>query len=362
MSNIFTEAMAQVKAGGTQAETSSNNVAYASQSTEDKGWGQDEASEGSESQPNEGSPDTGAETETAKPEAVEVEAKETPTKETITISDDKGRRKIEIDYSNRASIKKAFEMAHGGRKWQSERDSAVQKAVGLESKLADVQTTLDKLEQAFSEGGEAGVLDLLAGKAGAHKDWAKRVLERDRLAERDPEAHRQLLRDERLEKLEREIERERTARSKDKQEVSTQREAAELASLESNVHPSFDKYRFDGKLGDSSAEQMFDEMLWTSALKRLEPYETNGKLSKQVIDEKFREVSAQLRKQMGQQVEKKVAKVVEQKKQEATSNAQAATVSGYKTGGIKKEAADLMQKGDLTSLFKGWGKYKAAFK
>lgn len=360
--NIISQAVSQIKSGAEPAAEKSSNVAYASESTEDKGWEPTESTEDSAEQPTEGSPETGADTDTAEPDAVEAKAKGTPTKEFITISDDKGKRKVEIDYSNRDSIKKAFSLAHGARKWQSERDSALQKAAQLEAKYGELSGTFSKLEQAFQENGEAGVLDLLAGKPGAHKEWAQRTIDRDRLKEKDPEAYRQMLRDERLEKLEREIERERTARAKDKEEVASQRDAADIASLESNVHPSFDKYRFDGKLSDSNSEQLFDEMLWTTALKRLEPYEAQNKLSKAVIDEKFREVSSMLRKQMGQQVEKKVAKVVEQKKQEATSNAQAATVSGYKGSSASKEAAELINKGDLASIFKGWGKYKNSFR
>jgi hypothetical protein len=36
-------------------------------------------------------------------------------------------------------------------------------------------------------------------------------------------------------------------------------------------------------------------------------------------------------------------------------------MSGYKTGGTANEARDLMNKGDLTSILKGWSKYGSLF-
>ena len=85
--------------------------------------------------------------------------------------------------------------------------------------------------------------------------------------------------------------------------------------LESTVHPSFDRYRFADKLGDANTEAMFDEMLWNSALKRLEPYEEKGiPLTSDLVEKEFKAVSVALRKQINVQAEKKAAKAVAQRK------------------------------------------------
>lgn len=364
--SLIESAISQVKSSPTiEAEDtteSSSDFLTSSESTETGYGGEPIGTESEESgDTSEGSSKDAAAAETDS-SSDKAPASKTPNKEVITISDDKGRRKVEIDFNNRDQIRKYVQMAHGARKWQAERDAAQQSAKQLQEQYAEKDKTLSALEQAYENGGEAGVLDLLAGRQGAHKEFAQNVIARERLQKDDPEAYKALMNEERIARMERELEKERSARAKDKESISKEREKAEEAALESNVHPAFEKYRFDGKLGNADDEQMFDEMLWNAALKRLEPYEEKGQLSRQIIDREFNTVATSLRKRMGVQVEKKVAKVVEQKKQEATENAQAATMSAYKTGGVRKEAADLINSGNLAGLFKGWKKYGKVFK
>jgi hypothetical protein len=141
-----------------------------------------------------------------------------------------------------------------------------------------------------------------------------------------------------------------------------EKETAELRSLESTVHPVFDRYRFADKLGDSDTEQMFDEMLWNAALKRLEPYEEKGlPITADLVEREFKSVSTALRKRINLQAEKKAAKAVEQKKREATENVQAAVSNGYRSSSAAKEAEDLIKSGNIAGLFKGWGKYGKVF-
>jgi hypothetical protein len=65
---------------------------------------------------------------------------------------------------------------------------------------------------------------------------------------------------------------------------------------------------------------------------------------------------------MSAQAQKTATRAVEQKKQEATENAQAKVKSGYKVDGNKaSEARDLINSGNLTGLLKNWGKYGSLF-
>ena len=293
----------------------------------------------------------------AKPHTDPKAKQATPDKEVITISDDKGRRKVTIDYSDRASIKKAFEMMHGARKWQAERDRLASAEKDLSEKYKKVSTVMDALEEAYRNGGELGVIDVISGKPGASAEFIRRQVDRAKFLERaSPEEKEQLAQKERLEHLEREHQRLRSEGEEREKRISLEREAAELQNMESRVHPSFEKYRFEGKLGSAEDEDMFDEMLWNTALKRLKPYEEKGvEITKELVDQEFRTVASALRKRVGAAAEKKAAQVVDQKKREATENVQASTMNAYSKGGAAAEAQDMIKRGDFFSLFKKHG-------
>lgn len=295
----------------------------------------------------------------AKPEV--PKAKQTTSdREVITVTDDKGRRrKVEIDYSNREATKKAFLEAAGFRKMQAERDQALNATKEKDSKISNY----DLLEKAWAEGGHEGVVDLLVGRKGAFKDVVRQAKEREKFLETaSPEEIQAMQEKEAAEISRRELEKIKQENAEFKKQVTEERETAELKSLESKIHPVFHKYRFADKLGDEVDEHMFDEMLWNTTLKRLEPYEDEGlELSPELIEKEFATVSRAIRKRIGLQAEKKAARTVEQKKQEATENAQASVMSGYTEGGLASEARKLINSGNTKGLMKQWGKYGSLF-
>jgi hypothetical protein len=300
----------------------------------------------------------------ASPKAKPDKAAQTSGKETITVSDDKGRRKVEIDWNNRDELKRQLQLAYGARKWQAERDQARQEAQQLKSRTDELKSNWDALEGAFQKGGVEGVIDLLEGRQGAYQNWLKKQIDRHEfLRDATPEERAALESREKADKSARELEKIRKENEEFRKQMVQEKEQAELKSLESRVHPVFDKYRFADKLGDSNDEHMFDEMLWNSALKRLEPYEEQGlAITPELIEREFRNVAIAIRKRIGLQAEKKAAKVVEQRKQEATENVQAKVRSGYKSENVSaKEARDLIEGRNLTGLLKNWGKYGGLF-
>jgi len=280
-------------------------------------------------------------------------------KEFIFVTDEAGkRRKVEIDYNDRASVKKAFELMHGARKWQAERDRAIQQQKEASEKAAKLDKLWTAMERAYEEGGELGVLDLIGGRQGAAQDFLKKQYERQKFLETASDQEiAQLEGRERLERLERELAKERKSKQEWEQKMASERETAELRSLESRVHPAFEKYRFDGKLGSAEEEWMFDEMLWNTTMKRLEPYEAKGEeITRELVEREFRTVSSALRKRITGVAEKTATKVVEQKKQDALTGAQTASQNAYKKGGLAKEASDLLRSGNLRGLFQNWSK------
>jgi len=369
MANLINDAISEISAGPQAGASESAGMVSdetsvsASESVVDSDDIEVQSAAGSEDTL-EGASGTGTPAKQTEPKVSAAESKKLPEKEIITVSDDKGKRKVEVSYSDRASIRKAYELAHGARKWQAERDSALSKVTALEEKAK----VLDALEQAFEQNGELGVLDLIAGKQGASQEFiAKQVAKAKFLEKATPEEKAQLEREERLQKLEREMARREKMDQEREAKLTAEREAREIETLQSSVNPIFEKYRFAGKLGEDEQaredEDLFDDMLWNTALRRLKPYEEQGvEMTRELVDREFRAVAFQLRKRMNAQVEKKAAAVVEQKKQEATENAQASTMSAYKKGSVSQEASDLIGKGDFRSIFSNWGKFSGSFK
>jgi hypothetical protein len=380
MANFLTSVMNDMRSAQTTATgaTETNNKAPSDLPTEDiselsvDSEGSVQSSDSIDDEDDTSSPDSDETPTPASPVSDPAHSKkaaaDTQTsgnKETIVVTDETGkRRRVEVDYTDRAAIKKAIEMQHGARKWQADRDKAIAAEKSTREKYESDRRVLDALETAFSERGELGVIDLIAGKAGASQEFIKRQVDRARYLESaSPEEIEKLTLKEQNEQFAKELAKIRAEGQTREERVAKERETAELASLESRVNPSFEKYRFDGKLGDADDEAMFDEMLWGQALKRLEPYEDKGlEITSAMVEQAFKETATRLRKRIGATVDKKTAQVIEGRKQAATENVQHSVSSGYKKGGARKEAEDLIGKGDFRSLFGNWGKYSGSKK
>lgn len=287
-------------------------------------------------------------------------------REVLTITDERGKRKVEVDFSDRESLKKHVQMAFGARKWQAERDQARGDVAKAKEQLTGLQSNWKALEDAYSSSGIEGLVDLLEGRRGAFSDWEKQRLDRHEFLKKASPEEAELLRErEKRTKLEQADVRRQREHDERMRKFEEERTAIDLRAAESKIHPAFDKYRFADKLGDTDAEQMFDEMLWSTAMQRLEPYEEKYgsamAIPPEVVNQTFRDVAAKVRSRISSQAEKKVARTVEQKKQEAAENVQAKVKSGYKTDGVAKEAAALMNAGNLTGLLKNWSKYRGVF-
>lgn len=365
--DILLGGMATAAAGG---KLDSNTIDSASPGTNSNHQGsnhEDEVVTGQESTNDDllpGSGENDPEDQSNTKEPASSDGKSASAKEVITVTDADGkRRRVEIDYADRKAIKKAHEMMHGARKWQAERDQARAAVAKERTEKSELQSNWQALETAFQKAGVAGVVDLLEGKQGAYKSWEQRAVQRAKFLEQaSPEEIQALEARERADTSQRELARMRKENEEFRKQMTQTKEEADLRSLESRVNPVFDKYRFADKLGDTNDEHMFDEMLWNSALKRLEPYETQGlEITPEMIESEFRSVAQAIRRRVGVQAEKRAAKVVQQKKQEATENAQASVRSGYKTGGVAKEARDLIDSRNLTGLLKNWGRLGGVF-
>lgn len=318
--------------------------------------------------PGEDAPTDSQEDPDAEASPSEAKSEEKPetsgTKEVVTITDDKGKRKVEVDFSDRDKLKKYVQMAHGARKWQAERDQARSQIESVNTELGELKSNWEVMNRVYSDKGVEGLVDLLEGRPGAYQERVKQEMQKAQFLENaSPDELEAYKTREANDRNSKELERMRKENEDFRRQMSEKEEKAELASLESRVHPAFDKYRFADKLGNADDELMFDEMLWSSALKRLEPYEEQGVgITPELVEREFRSVATAIRKRIGLQAEKKASKVIEQKKNEATENVQQKVMSGYKRGGVADEARGLINDGNLAGLLKNWGKYGSVFK
>lgn len=275
----------------------------------------------------------------------------------------KGKQFIEIDYTDKEATKKAHLMAHGARQWQVAKDASDRKFSALDTAHKELKGNWDALETAYKGKGIEGVIDLLEGAPGAHKSYLDRHIKRaEFLKSASPDEKKALEREEESQRNARELENIREENKKFREQMAEERETSELKSLESRIHPNFERYRFKGKLGDANDEHMFDEMLWGTALKKLEPYEEKGlEITPEMIEGAFRSVSQALRKRVTGYGEKVAARSLEKKKEAATEQVQSKVMSGYRGNETSKEARDLLNKGDLASVFKNWGKFSSSF-
>lgn len=310
------------------------------------------------------SSDQPSENQQAKAKPGDPEQKTSETKEIITVTDEKGRRrKVEIDYSDRKQVKQAFEMMHGARKWQAERDQALKSSKEVENTKKDLESRWNSLEDAFSKGPEH-LFDVLTGQKGAFQSHIqKEIAKQEFLKQASPEEVDAYNTKQELDRIRKERDLDLKKNEEFRKKIESERETSELRSMESRVHPVFEKYRFAEKLGDANDEHMFDEMLWNSALKRLEPYEEQGlDITPELVEREFRSVASAIRKRIGLQAEKKASRVIDQKKQEATENVQSSLKSGYKQNNLRQEANDMLQTGSVRGLLKNFNRYKGLFK
>lgn len=308
-----------------------------------------EASVQAESQAS--APQDEVETQSETPVANEQEA--LPDSEEIVVTDDAGRRKLKVDYKDRVKIKKAFELAAGFRKHQAERDRAIARAKELETIVpehTDLKKTMSALEQAFDKDGVAGIVNLLAKKPGSYEAFIEaEIARRDRKANASPAELKQIELEERLERSERE----RAAKDKEVQEYlekgKTERELAEKRSAEAVLHPTFNKYRFAGTLGDEALEGRLDSAIWEQSRAELSKLPDDVEITPAMVDKTFREIAGSFRKAIKGQAEKVTNQTLAARKVNASeAAAAAATKSTPRTSQTARDGLVAnMKKGSL---------------
>lgn len=286
---------------------------------------------------------------------------ESPARETkldiseINITDDKGKRKVKVDFSDKEKLTKFVQLAYGARKWQKERDD-------LQKQLDEKVQLWDKFEGAWKQG-YRGLINTLEGSNDAFDKFVEaEITRRQELEDMSPIERKALEVEERFKKQQFEADKLKSDYENKLKEITQKEQAAAQKELESRIHPAFERYRFSGKLGDSVAEHEFDTMLWERTLARLEGLPDDSKITQAIVDREFRSVSQMMSKHINAQAEKEVKKAMDKKKIVATQQVQAAAKRGVVKKQDKESVTASLRSGNivdgLAEFFKSGGKFR----
>lgn len=268
--------------------------------------------------------------------------------EEIFVTDHTGRKKVRVDYSDREKIKKYVAMAAGGKKWKVEKDQLSNELKEIKPKYQEMQQMWNELNELFEDGGPQALINRIAGEDGAWDEIIAKEVEKVRaLEDASPAELERIKLQEELEK-ERKL-RERTLKQQEKlqQERELEREATTQKELESQINPTFDKYRFAGQLGDPEAEERLDAAIWSTALSNLQSLPEDVELTKSVIDREFRSVANSFRKVLKTQATNETKKVISKKKQDASTKVAAAAMKGMRSNVDRDQHIENIKKGNV---------------
>jgi hypothetical protein len=290
-----------------------------------------------------------------------VEAPE-PEMEDILISDaDGSKKKITVDWNDRAKLKtyvqKLYGAQKGMRQHQSRADQAEAKLKTIEPEYQDLKSSWKSVEEAFQKEGVKGLVNLLSGQANGYdslieQEYQRRFAKAEAKRLGDTNTLDRMELEERLQNEKRE--RERLSKQVQEQlaKVDSEREQAQILSLESKVTPAFEKHRFAGRLGDPTVEHQLDTAVWQQAMARLEEYPDTVEMTPALIEKEFRTVAASFNKIISRQAEQKVDQTLKQKKAAAAETAAATATKGMRTSSEKEAFATNIKNGRIVDAFK----------
>lgn len=283
-------------------------------------------------------------------------------REKIKVTGPNGPEEIEIDYSDRESIKKAFSMSHGARKWASERDALAKRLKEIEPDYKDSVEVRDGIVGAFKQKGIKGLVNFLQQDELAYDKMLELEMEKRAIYQKaEPSLKAKMDAEERYEALLNEMkykeEQNKAAEAKNlaKQKEIEQSELA-VASESFNTMSStaMQQHSFKGKLGDNELEARIDESVWTNVRKTLLKLDDNTDITQQMLNDLVSKEAALFSKGLGRKVESEVKQKVEQKKIASATKLASDAQQGMGKGGAAEKFSDALGKGDTASAVKAF--------
>lgn len=258
----------------------------------------------------------------AKPDLVEVD-----------ITDEQGKRKIEIDLSDKQLMIRNAQQAAGARKLYKgyqERGETIKQRDGKISELTETLKPYEQLEDTYQKHGIDGVVQLLEKKS-LDSLVEERAAWQKKWAAMSPAERTAWQAQQDSEKSRREVASARAEADKAKQSAAQEREAVKVERLEGWAHEQFHQYSFAGKLGDKTEELRLDRALWNHMQAELGAAEAAGtELTRDVVKQVAGDAAAAFRRFAQKSAQKGVAVAKQKQKQKATEAAQSAMVRSDK--------------------------------
>lgn len=233
-----------------------------------------------------------------------------PKIEKVRVNDGSGSREVDVDFSDRDTMRRYVQQAHGAMKLFRRGETMKRELAVAREEATGLRESAEKgevLEEILSTEGHDSLIKHLTGKTlREHQDVHDR---RSRwLADKNttPEMKEELFRREAAEEVKRmrDFDAKKAERAKTSSDQKTV--VAETAALQARVNPIFDKYRYAGKLGDPAREHRLDSMIWNEARNELDSILESGvkELTPELIAGVFREA----RDTLGVVIEKQAVK------------------------------------------------------
>lgn len=279
---------------------------------------------------------------------------EEPDVETVTFKGPDGQKvKVEIDYADRAKIKKAYAAQAGMRKFQAERDAArseLSKSTEKYKQFDEMKGMVDKLETAWKEGGEDGIIKLLSKGSRSLKQAAQELATHEAwLAKASPLEREAFERNQAAEKREAAAKEREEEHSRKLKELDDRAHQSDKATFESMLHPAFEEVRFAGKLGNVARELELDEAIWASVEAKIKRLPDDVDVTPTVVKDLFRRTAKALNSTVDAKVKEKVSAAVDQRKKEATRSVQRTIKDSQQAGRQETSLRDAVRTGGVAS-------------
>lgn len=288
-------------------------------------------------------------------EETEDEATKSGVRE-VDVTDDLGRRKVKVDFSNIDYMTKVVQQAAGARKLMRQVIPDLKKQV--ETLTSEATTHKEDaghfkaLADAWDKDGIQGLVQQLTkGKQSWDDVYAAEKARREQLASMSPAEKRAYEAEQRTAVVTKEkSEAEKRFEDMTKQ-LAEKEEKAERATLQGYMETNFHKSRFAGTLGDEAREHELDELLWDGVRAAIAKLPDDVSVTPTLIAQTFARKAGALKKTIESEAGKKAKETTTKRKVDAKTAAQStmrAAASG-KPRAAEQDFRKQMKSGNLVS-------------
>jgi len=279
--------------------------------------------------------------------------------EYIFVSDDTGRKKLKVDYSDREGIKTAYKLAAGYTKMKSARDRMLVEGRETGKEMENLRGFQKTLNETYTQDGIAGIYNKV--RTEDMPSWEDLIVQEavriQQYKAASPEAQRAMDDSKELQKLK--VAQQEWVKQQEslKTQAEEAREAAELEKFEAMIVPGFEKHRFT-EIADAGKAERMDARLWREAKEEFKRLEDAGEVVTQAVAVKvFKDIADDIRSLIQGQATQQATDVVEKKKKAAQTKVAGATERARKDT-TKEESfqKDILEMGGVQAFMKMIGR------